>query len=118
MSKGNYFENQFKVVGMHNGEEIIEVKGVAIDWGDGAEEIYFYHPITGQKINEARKLLQGWKPVNPEMEELWYQFIDKLESLDGEHFFEMNGENNERIIIELEKIDNDNDNNYTYSPKM
>ncbi len=65
MSKGNYFENQFKVVGMHNGEEIIEVKGVAIDWGDGAEEIYFYHPITGQKINEARKLLQGLEASKP-----------------------------------------------------
>ncbi len=97
-----YFENYFKVVGIYDKEEVIEIGGVAIDYGDGSEEIYFFHPLTGQRVDEARKLLQGWKPQDPEVESLWYDFIEKLEELEPEWFFQYDGENDEVIVIELE----------------
>ncbi len=59
-----------------------EVEGIAIFYppGEGEADIYFLHPLTGQKMERARQILQGWSEQDEEAQRKWKKLVEEIEN--------------------------------------
>ena len=62
----------------------VEVEGILISYppGEGETDIYFLHPLTGQKMERVRQILQGWSEQDESAQSEWVRLVEEIEDDD------------------------------------